>query len=84
MLARVSSFGKINIPDFAGNASLTSKFGELTTGKIPNAKTIHVEFGKAEIGRLNNADRRSIHRKACSSRPLAESQPSPGGGRERG
>jgi len=51
-----NSFGKINIPDFTGTASLTSKFGELTTGKIPNAKTIHVEFGKAEIGRLNNAD----------------------------
>ena len=51
-----NSFGKINIPDFNGIASLTSKFGELTTGKIPNAKTIHVEFGKAEIGRLNNAD----------------------------
>lgn len=51
-----NSFGKINIPDFAGTANLTSKFGELTTGKIPNARTIHVEFGKAEIGRLNNAD----------------------------
>jgi hypothetical protein len=51
-----NSFGKINIPDFAGTASLTSKFGELTTGKIPNAKLIHVEFGKAEIGKLNNAD----------------------------
>ncbi len=51
-----NSFGKINIPDFAGSASLTSKFGELTTGKIPNAKLIHVEFGRAEIGPLNNAD----------------------------
>jgi hypothetical protein len=51
-----NSFGKINIPDFTGTANLTSKFGELTTGKIPNAKMIHVEFGKAEIGHLNNAD----------------------------
>jgi hypothetical protein len=51
-----NSFGKITIPDFAGNASLTSKFGELTTGKITNAKMIHVEFGKANIGMLNNAD----------------------------
>lgn len=51
-----NSFGKINIPDFAGTTNLTSKFGELTTGKIPNAKMIHVEFGKAEIGELNNAD----------------------------
>ena len=51
-----NSFGKINIPDFDGSASLTSKFGELTTGKLPNAKLVHVEFGKADIGRLNNAD----------------------------
>jgi hypothetical protein len=51
-----NSFGKISIPDFAGTTSLTSKFGELTTGKIPNAKLIHVEFGRAEIGRLNNAE----------------------------
>jgi hypothetical protein len=51
-----NSFGKINIPDFAGKASFTSKFGELTTGKIPNAKTIHVEFGKADIGPMNSAD----------------------------
>ncbi|MDP9041097.1 MAG: hypothetical protein M3N30_03885, partial [Bacteroidota bacterium] len=51
-----NSFGKTVIPDFTGNANLTSKFGELTTGKISNAKMIHVEFGKAEIGQLNNAD----------------------------
>jgi hypothetical protein len=51
-----NSFGKTNIPDFAGQASLTSKFGELTTGKITNAKLIHVEFGKANIGWLTNAD----------------------------
>ena len=51
-----NSFGKTNIPDFDGSASLTSKFGELTTGKLPNATLVHVEFGKADIGRLNNAD----------------------------
>jgi hypothetical protein len=51
-----NSFGKINMPDFAGVTNLTSSFGELTTGKIPNAKLIHVEFGKADIGRLNNAE----------------------------
>ena len=51
-----NSFGKTNIPNFDGSASLTSKFGELTTGKLPNATLVHVEFGKAEIGRLNNAD----------------------------
>ncbi len=51
-----NSFGKINVPNYDGSASLTSKFGELTTGKLPNATLVHVEFGKAEIGRLNNAD----------------------------
>ena len=51
-----NSFGKINIPNFEGSASLTSKFGELTTGKLPNATLVHVEFGKADIGRLNNAE----------------------------
>jgi hypothetical protein len=51
-----NNFGKTYIPDFAGQASLTSKFGELTTGKITNAKLIHVEFGKANIGSLTNAD----------------------------
>jgi len=51
-----NSFGKTVIPDFTGKASLTSKFGELTTGNIPNARLIHVEFGKAEIGPLNNAE----------------------------
>jgi hypothetical protein len=51
-----NSFGKINIPNFEGSTSLTSKFGELTTGKLPSAAMIHVEFGKADIGWLNNAD----------------------------
>ncbi|HCL84630.1 MAG TPA: hypothetical protein DIC22_11685 [Chitinophagaceae bacterium] len=51
-----NSFGKISVPDFSGIVSLTSKFGELSTGKLANAKLVHVEFGKAEIGILNNAD----------------------------
>jgi citrate lyase gamma subunit len=51
-----NSFGKIKIPDFGGPTSLTSKFGELTTGNIPYAKLIQVEFGEAQIGKLNNAD----------------------------
>jgi hypothetical protein len=51
-----NSFGKTIIPDFEGSASITSKFGELSTGKLPNATLVHVEFGKADIGRLNNAD----------------------------
>src|SRR4029453_17598570 len=51
-----NNFGKTVIPDFSGKADIISKFGELTTGKIPNAKLIQVEFGKAEIGNLTNAE----------------------------
>ena len=51
-----NSFGKTKVPDFIGQASLTSKFGELITGKMANAKLIHVEFGKANIGQLTDAD----------------------------
>lgn len=51
-----NSFGKVNVPDFEGNATLTSKFGEMSTGKLAAAKLVHVEFGKADIGRLNNTE----------------------------
>ncbi len=51
-----NQFGKINIPDFTGVTELTSKFGELTTGRLTNSKQIHVEFGKADIGPLNDAN----------------------------
>ncbi len=51
-----NSFGKINIENFIGPVSLTSKFGELTTGKLTNARELHVEFGKAEIGAVTNPD----------------------------
>jgi len=51
-----NSFGKILMPDFAGNASLTSKFGELTTGNLTDAKLVHVEFGNVATGKLTNAE----------------------------
>jgi len=51
-----NSFGKINVPDFKGQVSLTSKFGGLTTGKLDNVDDIDVEFGKADIGPIHNGE----------------------------
>jgi hypothetical protein len=44
-----NEFGATIIPDFKGEADLSSKFGSLTTGALTNAKAINVEFGKAKI-----------------------------------
>lgn len=49
-----NSFGPLVIGDFAGEASLQSKFGSLTAGKLSNVKNVHVEFGKADISWINN------------------------------
>jgi hypothetical protein len=51
-----NSFGKINLPDFTGKVSLSSKFGSLTTGALTNADKITVEFGKATIKSMDNTD----------------------------
>lgn len=48
-----NSFGKMIVPDYRGEAELTSKFGSLTTGKISDAKEISVEFGKADIEQIS-------------------------------
>lgn len=48
-----NQFGKMIVPDFSGEATLESKFGSLTAGKISNAKSIIVEFGKADIAHIN-------------------------------
>jgi len=44
-----NSFGALIIKDFKGEVELLSKFGSLETGKLTNAKSITVEFGKAYI-----------------------------------
>jgi hypothetical protein len=49
-----NSFGKIEIGDFNGLVSLTSKFGSLNTGKLDNVDLVDVEFGKAFITEVNN------------------------------
>ncbi|MBL7732270.1 MAG: hypothetical protein JNM88_13920 [Chitinophagaceae bacterium] len=48
-----NQFGKMIVPDYNGEATLTSKFGSLTAGKITNGKEVNVEFGEAEIQQLN-------------------------------
>src|SRR4030095_8559854 len=48
-----NQFGAMTVPDYRGEASLTSKFGSLKAGKINNGKSVSVEFGKADIAQLN-------------------------------
>jgi len=48
-----NQFGPMTVPDYRGEATLVSKFGSLTAGKITNGKSISVEFGKADIAQLN-------------------------------
>lgn len=52
-LNAANQFGKMIVPDYKGEAVLESKFGSLTAGKISNAKSVTVEFGKADIAQVN-------------------------------
>jgi len=51
-----NSFGGIEIPDYNGTVSLTSKYGHLTAGKLSKAKDITVEFGKADLKSISNME----------------------------
>lgn len=51
-----NSFGNIELPDYSGAVTLTSKFGKLTTGSLSSAKDIVVEFGGANIKSVSNVD----------------------------
>jgi len=51
-----NSFGDIELPDYTGAVSVTSKFGSLTSGSLPNLKDIGVEFGSATIKNISNVD----------------------------
>ena len=48
-----NQFGKMIVPDYRGEADISSKFGSLTAGKISNAKEVSVEFGRADIAQMN-------------------------------
>jgi hypothetical protein len=52
----VNSFGNIELPDYKGALSVSSKFGNLTTGSLVNLKDIGVEFGSASVKHLANID----------------------------
>jgi len=49
-----NQFGKTTVPDFKGNADITSKFGSLTTGNLDDLDQVDVEFGKGNIGNVHN------------------------------
>lgn len=51
-----NQFGSIQLPDYSGTVSLVSKFGSLTTGNLPKAEKLLVEFGSANIKSLHNVD----------------------------
>lgn len=47
-------FGPMIIGDYSGEITLESKFGSLTAGKLSNVKKVLIEFGKGNIGSINN------------------------------
>ena len=49
-----NSFGDIELPDYTGVLSVTSKFGKLISGSLSNLKDIGVEFGSATIKNISN------------------------------
>ncbi|HSB92898.1 MAG TPA: hypothetical protein VLC28_07265 [Flavitalea sp.] len=53
-LEATNSFGQMIIPDYTGAVELESKFGGLTAGVLSNVQAINVEFGKADIKKMNN------------------------------
>lgn len=52
----VNEFGPTIIPDFKGRVNLHNKFGPLTTGDLPDAKNITVEFSKGDFGNIANGN----------------------------
>ncbi len=51
-----NEFGATVIPDYSGEVELSSKFGSLTTGNLPNVKSINVEFGKGKFENIKDGD----------------------------
>ncbi|MFY7839295.1 MAG: hypothetical protein ACOVP7_03415 [Lacibacter sp.] len=51
-----NSFGAISIPDYNGSVSLISKFGSLTAGNLASVQKLEVEFGKANLKNINDAN----------------------------
>jgi len=51
-----NSFGNIELPDYKGPVSIVEKFGSLTAGVLSDVKDLKVEFGKAQLKSLSDAD----------------------------
>lgn len=51
-----NSFGSTTIPDYKGSVSVSNKYGTLTAGKMDKLEKLEVEFGKAKLKYLENAD----------------------------
>lgn len=51
-----NSFGAIELPDYTGPVSVSSKFGSLTAGKLSRPEKLEVEFGKADLKSIGNVD----------------------------
>ena len=49
-----NSFGPITIGDFDGECAFVDKYGTFTGGKLGNCKSVTIEFGKANIDRVND------------------------------
>jgi hypothetical protein len=55
-LQTFNEFGPTIIPDYNGEISVTSKFGDLKTGKLTNPKKVNVEFGTATIESMSDGE----------------------------
>jgi formylmethanofuran dehydrogenase subunit D len=55
-LQLTNSFGDITLPDYSGSIDVENKFGNLIAGKLTNVEELSVEFGKASIESLANAN----------------------------
>lgn len=53
-LVAKNSFGPMSIGDYQGEAILTSQYGSLNTGKLGNVKKVVIQYGKGDIGSINN------------------------------
>lgn len=51
-----NSFGPLTIGDYAGQAELISKYGNLTAGKLSNGVMVRVEFGRSDIKSLTDGE----------------------------
>jgi hypothetical protein len=53
-LVAQNSFGPMIIGDYQGETTLTSQYGSLNTGKLGNVKKVLIQYGKGDIGSINN------------------------------